>query len=273
MNPSNKIQHRQFPFERFASTRRFTDFDFLKKDPSWILYISDISGQFNLWRQPSIYNPDRKYYQPYQITNFIDESIRHIFSSPIDNSIIFFADKQGTENFQIYKIKDIFNSWPEKITIDEKVRYEWGAECFSHDGRYITFGSNQGDPSNMLVYIKDMESDKDDIFCITNKDGWYIPGYWSPDNKKINCSQLVTLQDYSIWVLDIESKNMEHINFKNSDKSRFIVGPWSVDGKGFYFLSDLNKEFIGFGFYNMDKTEIQWILNPTNDIELIDISL
>jgi len=272
MHHSNKTQHRQFPFERFASTRRFTDFDFLKKDSSWILYISDINGQFNLWRQCSIYNPDRKYYQPYQITNFIDESIRHIFSSPIDNSIIFFADKQGTENFQIYKIKDIFNSWPEKITIDEKVRYEWGAECFSHDGRYITFGSNQGDPSNMLIYIKDMESDKDDIFCITNEEGWYIPGYWSPDNKKINCSQLVTLQDYSIWVLDIESKNMEHINFKNSDKSRFIVGPWSVDGKGFYFLSDLNKEFIGFGFYNMDKTEIQWILNPTNDIELIDIS-
>ena len=60
MHHSNKTQHRQFPFERFASTRRFTDFDFLKKDPSWILYISDINGQFNLWRQCSIYDPDRK---------------------------------------------------------------------------------------------------------------------------------------------------------------------------------------------------------------------
>src|SRR3982751_1313535 len=124
MNNPNKNQQQQYPFERFASTRRFTDFDFLKKDTSWILYISDINGQFNLWRQRSIYNPDRKYYQPYQITNFIDESIRQIFSSPIDNSIIFFADKQGTENFQIYNIKYIFNSWPEKITVNEKVRYE-----------------------------------------------------------------------------------------------------------------------------------------------------
>jgi hypothetical protein len=38
----------QFPFERFASTNRYTDFDFLKKDNDWIMYISDINGQFNL---------------------------------------------------------------------------------------------------------------------------------------------------------------------------------------------------------------------------------
>ncbi len=29
----------QFPFERFASTNRYTDFDFLKKDNDWIMYI------------------------------------------------------------------------------------------------------------------------------------------------------------------------------------------------------------------------------------------
>jgi hypothetical protein len=45
-------------------------------------------------------------YTSYQLTNFIHDSVRHIFSSPIDNSLVFFADYQGTENFQIYKISD-----------------------------------------------------------------------------------------------------------------------------------------------------------------------
>ena len=33
-----------------------------------------------------------------------------LFLSPVDDSIIFFADHQGTENFQIYKIDDSFHS-------------------------------------------------------------------------------------------------------------------------------------------------------------------
>jgi hypothetical protein len=28
----------------------------------------------------------------YQLTNFIDDAVRHVFPSPVDNSIIFFAD-------------------------------------------------------------------------------------------------------------------------------------------------------------------------------------
>ena len=27
-----------------------------------------------------------------QLTNFIDDAVRHVFPSPVDNSIIFFAD-------------------------------------------------------------------------------------------------------------------------------------------------------------------------------------
>src|SRR5437899_10954804 len=96
----------------------------------------------------------------------------------------------------------------EPITQNSKVRHEWGPECFSHDSKYIMYGSNEDNPSNMLVYIRNMNSSNNEAFCITNKEGWYIPGYWSPDNKKLNCSQLVTLTDYAIWVLDIENKNM-----------------------------------------------------------------
>ena len=56
--------------------------------------------------------------------------------------------------------------------------------------------------ASVRSYIK---SSSNKTFCITNKDGWYIPRYWSPDNKKLNCSQLVTLTDYVIWLLNIEN--------------------------------------------------------------------
>jgi hypothetical protein len=51
---------------------------------------------------------DGEPYSSYQLTNFIDEAVRCLFPSPVDNSIIFFADHHGTENFQIYKIEGEF---------------------------------------------------------------------------------------------------------------------------------------------------------------------
>jgi len=94
-----------YDIERFASVTRYIGFDFLTTDPSWIIYIADTNGQFNLWR-----SSEGEPYASYRLTNFIDEAVRHVFPSPVDDSIIFFADHQGTENFQIYKIDDAFHS-------------------------------------------------------------------------------------------------------------------------------------------------------------------
>jgi prolyl oligopeptidase PreP (S9A serine peptidase family) len=265
-------QKQQYPFERFASTIRYTDFDFLKRDNDWIMYLSDINGQFNLWRYKSNWTSE-DHRCPYPLTNFIDHSIRRFFSSPTDNSLIFFADHQGDENFQIYKIDDIFNSWYDPITSNPKIRHEWGLESFSHDGKYITYGSNQKNPSDMLIYIMNMNTESKDCFCITDRKGWYIPGYWSPDNKKLNCSQLMTLTDYAIWILDIENRSMARADVGFEQKSKFIVGPWSVNQNGFYVLTDLKREYMGLAFYNIDRSELEWILTPPRDIELIDVSI
>jgi len=85
-------QHVRYPFERFASVTSYIGFDFLTTDPSWMIYIADTNGQFNLWRQRSTLSSEREPYASYRLTNFIDEAVRHIFPSPVDDSIIFFAD-------------------------------------------------------------------------------------------------------------------------------------------------------------------------------------
>ena len=76
-------------------------------------------------------------YSPIQMTSFIDQSVRAIFSSPIDNNVIFFADFQGNENYQIYCL-DMINENTWSLTENQNTKYEWGSECYSNDGRYIT---------------------------------------------------------------------------------------------------------------------------------------
>ncbi len=86
----NTMVKQQYPFERFASIRRYVHFEFFKQDPSQIIYVADTNGQFNLWRQRYTLSPEYsgEPYGSYQLTNFIDSSVRHAFSSPIDSSCI-----------------------------------------------------------------------------------------------------------------------------------------------------------------------------------------
>ena len=166
-----------------------------------MLCVSDTNGQFNLWRQIYALALEESQCSSYPLTNFVDNSVRHVFSSPADNSAIFFADHNGDENFQIYKIEDVFNCWPEQITFKPQIRYEWGAECFSHDGKHMAYGSNEKDPSNMLVYVRNMESDNDDSFCITDKRGLVHPGLLVSKQQK---TKLLPIS-YSYRLLNLDS--------------------------------------------------------------------
>jgi dipeptidyl aminopeptidase/acylaminoacyl peptidase len=121
----------------------------------------------------------------------------------------------------------------------------------------------------MLVYVRDMINNE--IMCLTNRPGWYIPGYWSPDSKKINCSQLDTLTNYNIWLLDIEKKEMMCIK-PAEEKSRYVAGPWLPNGKGFYVITDLKREYAGLALYDINNSILEWILTPEYDIESVDLS-
>ncbi|MGB6527041.1 MAG: hypothetical protein WBF33_02940 [Candidatus Nitrosopolaris sp.] len=89
MTKANKQQQSEYPFDRFVAIRRYSGFDFLKKDPSWIIYIADTNGQFNLWRQRCTLGQEdgiSEAYSPYQLTNFIDDAAM-LYDSLLDFSV------------------------------------------------------------------------------------------------------------------------------------------------------------------------------------------
>src|SRR6476660_6854646 len=84
-----------------------------------LLYISDQDGQFNLWRQKTDFKDKINSGSSQSITHFKNESVRSAFTSPNTknkNQIVFFADKDGNQDYQIYRIKDFFNIDIETLT-------------------------------------------------------------------------------------------------------------------------------------------------------------
>jgi protease II len=257
-------------FKEFTSIIHYSSVDFLKHDPSWIIYIADITGQFNLWKQRVSLGKKQEHNinPPIQLTTFVDETVRAAFPSPVDNSIILFVDHHGSENYQIYCLNVVKNTMWE-IKRNPKVRYEWGSECYSNDGRFIVFSSNEQSYSSMHVYILDIK--QNETFCITDIPGWYIPGYWSPDDKKISCLQILNGTNSIVWILDIEKRKMVKQLFSGR-QSKNRLGQWSDNGDGFYILTNIKREYTGMAFFNSLSEKLEWISTPRFNIESVKLS-
>ena len=115
------------PFEQFMAYRRFSAGLAFSPDAESVYFVSNISGQFNLWRVAV----DGGW--PQQLTAFIDDTVRLMDVSSHDGMIAFCADHDGDEFHQIYLL-DPNGGWPEKITDDPQVQHYVGGDAFSPDG-------------------------------------------------------------------------------------------------------------------------------------------
>mgnify|MGYP000663309103 CR=1 FL=1 len=137
---------KRYPYERYIAIRRYLDCTFLM-DSNWVVYICDTSGQFNLWKQRSYVGDEP--YQAHQLTTYVDKVVRAVYTSRVDNTIVFFADKLGDENYQVYELG--VDGWPEQLTDKPNVRHLPGYECISPDGRFLGYSSNERNLS--LIHI------------------------------------------------------------------------------------------------------------------------
>ena len=258
----------------FASIINYKDFSFLGDSSEHLVYISDQDGQFNLWRQKTDFKDKINSSGSQSLTHFKNESVRSAFTSPKTenkNQIVFFADSDGNQNYQIFQINDLFHSSIETLTQNPDVRHEWGLECHSHNGQYIMYSSNESSPSNILIYRYDLGKRISE--CITpNKQGWFAPGYWSLDDKFVNCIEQVTFSRYVLWIIDVNSKELIDISL-DKENVTYKTGPWSKKyKKGFYFLSDGNKEgFLNLAFYDIDENHFDWEVISNCDIEHVGL--
>jgi dipeptidyl aminopeptidase/acylaminoacyl peptidase len=70
----------------------------------------------------------------------------------------------------------------------------------------------------------------------------------------------------------IKVKPDEEEKEQEEKRSRYIVGPWSPGGKGFYVITDLEREHTGLSFYDISKSKLEWIFTPEHNIESVVLS-
>jgi dipeptidyl aminopeptidase/acylaminoacyl peptidase len=248
--------------EQFFAVRRFSSVLAFTADGSQLLFASNMSGQFNLWRVPVAGG------WPDQLTAFTDETVRGAAVSPTDGRILLCADHDGDEFHQLYML-DSDHGWPGKLTDEPQVQHYVSGSAWSPDGTKFAYAANARNPSDMEVWVRDLGSGE--TRAVFGEGMFSFPGRFSPDGSKLLTLDFRNNSDTSVHLVDLETAETRELT-PHDDDAIFLSGPWAPDGSGFYMLTDAGSEFRGLAFYDLASDRYEWVEEPTHDVDDVTAS-
>ena len=255
------------PFEQFFAYRRYFTSLAMAPRGDRVAYVTDASGQFNLWIQPWEGG------WPSQRTAFEEQSVREIAWSPVEDRIIFLADRHGDEFWQIYSL-ELDGGWPRQLTNAPEVRHEFGGVVFTPDGRHIVYSANERDPAHADTILMDLATGERRVL-VEGSDAWgqIYPAAWSPDGRRLACMAFRGNTDQSLLIHDLASGSTRP-TFPPGEPATVWPMAWTADGQGILLLTDHDREFMGLALHRPDGPpgNLEWLETPPWDVEAVELS-
>jgi len=214
-----------------------------------IAFISDMSGLPQVWKISS----DGGW--PSQLTNFNDP-VSGVTWSPDGKLIAFQLAPGGGMNSQVY-IMNSDGSGVASITAGGKTNNWVG--LWSEDGRYLSFSSNQENPSGMNSYLYDFQDQKAQL--IAKNTGIGVISSMKEDQYLVN--RLASRGSNDVYL--VNKDNSETLLTQHSGPGEF-AGKFSANGD-IYMASNLDRDKVAFGKVEGDSIRI---LDARDDAELDD---
>lgn len=254
---------KQLPlFEQFFAVRRFSSVLTFTEDGAHVLFASNMSGQFNLWRVPVGGG------WPDQLTGFTEDTVRGVGVSPRDGTILLCADHDGDEFHQLFLIEG-GSGWPERLTNEPQVQHFVGTDAWSPDGTKFAYAANARTPTDMECWIRDAESGE--TRAVFGQGMFSFPLAWSPDGTKLLAIDFRNNSDTSIHLIDVETGQARELT-PHDDDALFVPGSWAADGSGFYLLTDADSEFRGLAYYDLATDRYSWVEESQSDVDDLKLS-
>ncbi len=248
-------------FTRYYAVRAHIGPIAFSHDLAQVAYITNTSGQFNIWRQ-SVAGGWAS-----QVTTFEDESARSLIWAP-SGDIIAAADGAGSEQYDLFTIAAAGGA-PTYITARPDAQYELSEEGLSPDGRYLAFSGNDRVATDSDVLIRDMETGQTRRALANGR--FNVAINWSPDGRYITVMDIRSNTDMRLWLLDTHDDSLTEV--LPGQGERYIApGPWLPDSSGLYLITDHGRDFKGIGRYRLATGEMEWVLVAEWDVEQIALS-
>jgi len=247
----------------FRPDRRFQPTLALSPDGTLVAYADNSSGQYDLVVQAVEAGGAGR-----RLTAYTDSTVREISWTPDGSSLIFLADSQGDEFYQLRRVA-VDGGEVTTLTDTPKVQYFLGE--VSPDGRWVAYGGNDRDPTAQDVLVQDLTTGE--VRRVYEAGGMVFPGRWSPDSSRLTVVELRGNTDHVAHLVTLDGDTEQILPLEGGPSpAQYAPGAWLADGSGFLIGSDAGRDFLGLARYDLADRSLHWLETPDWDIEHADLS-
>lgn len=243
---------KKYSIEEFYKNTRISG-GIYSEDETRLLVSSDESGIFNLF-EINIADGSRS-----QLTNSTVESFFAVGYLPGTNQVLYTADKGGNEITHIYLLNEDGSSTDLTPAENENASFAG----WSEDKKAMYYISNKRDPRFFDLY-KMYTADWKPMLLYENNEGMFVAGM-SDDENILALQKPVTTSDIKLFLYDRTTKALTEISSDDKPGSYASSG-FSKDGKEFYYITDVDKEFSYLVRYDIEKGERETIFEAEWDV-------
>jgi len=203
----------------------------------------------------------------HQLT-FFDEPVARVLAvpDPALHRFVFLSDAGGSESYQLFQF-DLERSAIRMLT-DGKSRN--ADPVLSNRGDRIAFNTNRRNGRDFDIYIHAVAGAGEST-PVLEQDGIHSPFDWSPDDSQLLVTRFVSPGDFRLCILDIATGKITELDLSDEPTTyRDVV--WAKDGRGIYFISDAQSQFLKLRVYDPESGESE-ILTPDLSWDVEDLSI
>ncbi|GAA1801807.1 S9 family peptidase [Actinomadura chokoriensis] len=247
----------------FVPTERFRGQVALSPDAKTVAYCSNAAGSFDLWTIPVTGGT------PHRVTQLEGQAVRQIMWWPDGKNLVFTADRNGDEQYRIYRVGTDGQDLTE-ISTGPDCQRVLAKASFDAQGRYLFYAANDRDRTVQDILIRDLADGTERR--IVPPDGVnFTPVRTSPDGRWLTAAGVRSNTDIATYLIDLTKPDVEAACVTaEHGNGYFVPGPWTPDSTAFYLCTDMWGEFTSIGRYTLNNASMTRITSDNWDAEHIE---
>ena len=247
---------------RFLNVRS-VDSSSLSPNGRRLAFVTRTTGQPQLW----VVNVAGG--SPQQVT-FREDDVTFQDWSPGGEWIAYGTDQNGNEREGFYLVSP--DGLQERALLAPTDAFRrWGG--WSPTGRQIAFASTERNKIDFDIYVMDVSADGSHGVprrVHEGKGALYVAS-WRPDGKALLLVQKRGEADNDVYLLDLTSSALKTI-FQPSNAAEYSGFAWTPDSRGFYVVTNQDRDLTGLAYYDVMDQHLSWIETPSAEVEQVTLS-